>query len=101
MMIAAPSLDEIWWGSAIGQEPQPATWFPGLGPDNEVASFDFGDNEPPTGFMPHLALTVTLDEPAMQSFPHTRDVVRFFRALSSYVKGTVNLRFGPLFDPQE
>jgi hypothetical protein len=70
-----------YWGSNDG-DPSPVYWFNTelLKPGDVVATFDFGESEPPPSFHPNFSLVVTIEE-RDANWGRGRDVVELMQSL--------------------
>lgn len=79
-----------WW-TADENNPRPTArfnWDPLVG-GSKVARFDFGERGAPSGFKPHIALTVSLMEPGVTWLNHM-SVVEGANGLVEAVRRTIN-----------
>lgn len=85
-----------YWGSNDG-DPPPVYRFNTelLKTGSVVATFDFGESEPPPRFEPHLSLVVTIEE-RDTSWGRGRDVVELMQSLHHGVESDINIRIVPL-----
>jgi hypothetical protein len=85
-----------YWGSNDG-DPSPTYWFNTelLKPGDVVATFDFGEFEPPPSFHPDFSLVVTIEE-RDANWGRGHDVVELMRALHHSVESDINIHIVPL-----
>ena len=85
-----------YWGSNDG-DPSPVYWFNTelLNPGDVVATFDFGESEPPPSFHPNISLVVTIEE-REANWGRGRDVAELMESLRYSVESDINIHVVPL-----
>jgi hypothetical protein len=90
------NIERMYWGNSPGlPTPSPYLNTVALKEGTPVAAFDFGGQEPPADFDPHLSLKVVLREPEAAFISHV-EVTGALDSLRSWVEWDVVNSFRPL-----
>jgi hypothetical protein len=101
LAVCAPDVGAMWWGMPLGQPSPRVRWATEAREGQPIAWFNFGSDEPPTDFDPHLSLQIALRDAAMPQAWHN-DLERVVENLKFWVKEWVfEWRFERILNGEE